>query len=218
MKTKLEVGVIGLGKFGLGIGSTLTELGHRVIGVDADPDRVRAAQEQFSQVYEANAADMAALTQLQFQYLDVVAVSVGSSMETSILVVLNLQELGLRNIIAKAVSGPHARVLQRLDVKRIIQPELDVAVHTAYRLHNPGMLDFLPIGGGVLIQELVVDAWEKKNLLELNLRDASGVLVAAVRGQEDTEYRFVPDPKKPFAKGDKLLVIGTQESVISLKP
>jgi trk system potassium uptake protein TrkA len=218
MQTKLEAGVIGLGKFGLGLGSTLTELGHLVVGVDADPERVRAAQETFSRVYEANGTDMAALTQLRFQDLDVVAVSVGSSMETSILVTLNLQELGIRNIVAKAVSTPHAKVLRKLGVTRVIQPETDVAVHTAYRLHNPGMLDFLPIGRGVLIQELVVDSWEKKNLLELNLRNASEVLVAAVRGVGDSEYRFVPDPKKPFARGDKLLVIGTREAVISLKP
>jgi trk system potassium uptake protein TrkA len=218
MQTKLEVGVIGLGKFGLGIGSTLTELGHRVVGVDVDPGRVRAAREQFSQVYEANAVEMDVLTQLQFQDLDVVAVSVGSSMETSVLVTLNLQELGIRNIIVKAVSPAHAKVLQRLGVKRVIQPEMDVAVHTAYLLHSPGMLDFLPIGRGVLIQELVVNLWEKKSLVDLNLRDTSGVLAAAVRGVGDADYRFVPDPKKPFAKGDKLLVIGTPEAVTSLKP
>jgi trk system potassium uptake protein TrkA len=218
MQKKLEVGVVGLGKFGLGIGSTLTDLGHRVIGVDADPGRVRAAREQLSQVYEANAADRAALTQLRFQGLDAVAVSVGASMETSILVVLNLQELGIGNIIAKAVGSAHAKVLQRLGVKRVIQPEMDVAVHTAHLLHNPGMLEFLPIGRGVLIQELVVDSWEKKSLVDLSPRNANGVLVAAVRGVGDAEYRFVPDPKKPFAKGDRLLVIGPSEAVASLKP
>ncbi len=217
MHTKLEVGVIGLGKFGLRFGATLTELGHKVVGLDTDVNRVRSAQELFSQVFEANATDKAALTQLRFQDLDIVAVSVGGSMEASILVTLNLQELGVKEIIVKAVSQAHAKVLERIGVKRIIQPEADVAVHTAYRLHNPGMLDLLPIGRGVLIQELTVDAWAGKTLVDLTLR-TGGILVAAVRAAGDPEYRFVPDPKKPFAKGDKLLVIGSQEVISTLEP
>ncbi|SBW01339.1 TrkA-N domain protein [uncultured delta proteobacterium] len=218
MRAKLEVGVVGLGKFGLQFGSTLAELGHKVIGVDQDPERVRAARETLSQVYEANAADKTALTQLRFQDLDVVAVAVGDSMETSILVTLNVQELGIRDIIVKAVSPAHVKVLQRLGVKKVVHPEVDVAILTAYRLHSPGILDFLPIGSGVLVQELVVEAWEGKTLVDLNVRDTYGVLIAAVQGRGETEYRFVPNPRKQFAKGDKLLVIGRQQDVAALKP
>ena len=218
MQKKLEVGIIGLGKFGLRLGTTLTELGHKVIGVDMDQERVRAAQEMLSQVYEANAAEKVALAQLRFQDLDVVAVSVGSSMEASILVTLNVQELGIKDIMVKAVSPAHMKVLNRLGVQRVIQPEVDVATITAYRLHNPGMLDLLPIGRGILVQELVVDAWEGKALVDLNLRDQFGVLIAAIQGAGDAEYRFVPDPRRPFAKGDRLLTIGRQEDVIRLKP
>lgn len=218
MRAKLEVGIVGLGKFGLQFGSTLTDLGHKVIGVDQDPERVRAAQETLSQVYEANAADKATLTQLRFQDLDVVAVAVGDSMETSILVTLNAQEIGIEDIIVKAVSPAHVKVLQRLGVKKVVHPEVDVATLTAYRLHNPGILDFLPIGSGVLVQELAVDAWEGKTLVDLNVRDTYEVLIAAVQGRGETEYRFVPNPRKPFAKGDKLLVIGRQQDVAALKP
>ena len=37
---KMAVGIIGLGKFGLQFGPTLTELGHRVIGLDESENRV----------------------------------------------------------------------------------------------------------------------------------------------------------------------------------
>lgn len=217
MSTTKEIGVIGLGKFGLQLGTTLMEQNHRVIGVDSDPERVRVAQETFSQAYVANATEKAALTQLRFQDLDLVAVSVGDSMETSILTTLNLQEIGVKNIMVKAVSPAHRKVLKRLGAQHVIQPEIDVARLTAYRISNPGMLDFLPVGGGVLVQELEVDEWAGKSLIDLNLRDARGVLVAAVRGASDKEYRFVPDPKKVFEKGDKLLLIGKQEGFSGLK-
>ena len=218
MRKILEIGVIGLGKFGLQLGATLAELGHRVIGIDTDQIRVRAAQEVLSQAYEANAVDRAALEQLHFHALDAVAVSVGGSMEASILVTLNLQEIGVNNIIVKAISPAHRKVLKRIGAHHVVQPEVDVAVHTAYRINSPGLLDFLPIGGGVLVQEVTVDEWAGKSLIDLNLRDESGVLVAAVRGSEDAKYRFVPDPKTPFVRGDKLLIIGPQQSVSRLTP
>ncbi len=217
MRKRLEVGVIGLGKFGLQLAATLAELGHRVVGVDGDEHHVQVAQEMLSQVYLADATNRTALEQLRFQDLDAVAVSVGDSMETSILVTLNLQEIGVPQIIVKAISPAHRKVLKRLGAHRVIQPEADVAILTAHRLANPGMLDLLPLGGGVLVQENVVDAWAGKNLLSLNLRINSSVLVAAVQHANDEEYSFVPDPTVPFAKGDKVLIIGKQDAVLALK-
>lgn len=216
IRNKLEAGVIGLGKFGMQLGTSLTDMGHSVLGLDMDPEKVRLAQETFTQAYVANAVEKNVLVQLQFQDLDIVAVSVGEAMDTSILVTLNLQEMGVKNIIVKAVSQAHRKVLTRLGAHNVVQPEMDVARHTALRLTNPGLLDFLPVGGGVLVKELVVDEWAGKSLVELNLRN-SGVLVAAVRRPPDKEYTFVPDPKQPFAKGDKLLVIGTEKGAVDLK-
>ena len=216
MREKTEVGVIGLGKFGLHFGITLTELGHTVIGLDTDAGRTRAAQEHLTQVYQADATDKAALVQLGFQHLDTVAVSVGGSMETSILATLNLQELGVRTIIAKATSPAHRKVLERIGAHQVIQPEADVARHTAYKLSNPGLLDFLPIGEGVMIQERTVDAWAGKTLVDLNLRNESDVLVAAVCHGQGEEYRFVPNPVIPFNKGDKLLLIGNRTAITAL--
>lgn len=216
MKESKEIGIIGLGKFGMQLGASLTELGHKVIGIDMDPEKARLAQDSFTQAYVANATEKNALIQLQFQDLDTVAVSVGEAMDTSILVTLNLHELGVKNIIAKAISPAHRRVLKRLGAHHVVQPEIDVARHTAHRLSTPGLLDFLPVGGGVLLQELVVDKWDGKSLIELNLRNG-GVLVAAVRRPPDKEYSFVPDPSLPLAKGDRLLIIGKEKAVADLQ-
>ena len=217
MKKTMEIGVIGLGKFGSQFGATLVELGHKVIGVDGDQAKARAAQEMLTTVYVADATDKAALLQLGFGDLDAVAVSVGGSMETSILITLNLQELGVENIIAKAVSPAHRKVLERIGANQVIQPEADVAAHTAYRLSNPGLLDFLPIGEGVLIQERTVNAWAGKTLVDLNLRTKNGILVAAVCKGNGEEFSFVPNPGVPFDEGDKVLLIGNRSDVEKLQ-
>ena len=217
MRNALEVGIIGLGKFGMQMGTTLVGLGHKVVGLDTDSHRVRQAQELFSQVFEADATDKTVLTQLRFQDLDTVAVSVGGSMEASILITLNLQEIGVKKIIAKAVSPAHRKILNRVGAHQVIQPEADVAAITAQRLTNPGMLDYLPVGGGMLVQEAVVEEWAGKRLIDLNLRNTNGVLVAAVCRAGEDSYQFVPDPGLPFTKGDKLLLIGKVQNVQGLK-
>lgn len=217
MRKRLEVGVIGLGKFGLQLGVTLMELGHRVVGVDKDEQRVRHVQEMLSQVYQGDATDRNVVDQLRFQDLDAVAVSVGRSMEDSILITLNLQELKAANIIAKAVSAEHRKVLQRLGAHRVIQPEADVAVQTAHRLSVPGMLDLLPVGGGVLIQEVTIDVWAGKNLIDLNL-GKKGVLAAGVKKRGSAEYQFVPDPTAFFEAGDSVILFGEKEALLALAP
>ncbi len=215
---KLEIGIVGLGKFGLQLGRTLTGMGHTVVGLDTGEARVRLAQDVLAQVYQANAADIAVLQQLRFQDLDIVFVSVGDSMETSLLVVLNLQELGARKIGVKAASIEHRKVLTRLGVDLVILPEHDVATHVAHRLANPGMLDLLPLGGGVLVQELVVDKWAGRTLLDLKLVNDYGVMVVAVKSVGGKEYRFVPQAHETLKRGDALVVIGKQEDVLRLVP
>lgn len=218
MKKTLEVAVIGLGKFGMQIGITLMELGHKVVGLDDDEAKVRQASDTFSQAYVMDAADKTALEQLRIQDVDVVVVSVGQSMETSILVTLNLQELGVRKIIVKAASPEHGKVLKRLGVSRVIQPEVDVAIQTAHRIVNPGMLDLLPLGGGVLVQEVVINNWAGKNLMDLDLMNKHGVLVVAVKKAGEREVKFVPERMAAFAKGDKLILLGKPHAVMALEP
>ena len=188
-----------------------------MVGLDTDEQKVRLGQDLLTQVYQGDATEKNVLTQLRFQDLDAVAVSVGGFMERSILVTLNLQEIGSRYIIAKAISAAHRKILSRIGAHKVIQPEADVAVATANRLSNPGMLDLLPLGKGILVQEAEVQAWDGRSLVDLKLRDGSGVLVAAVKSAGEEEYRFVPDPHKQLARGDKLLLIGEQGAVLALK-
>lgn len=217
MRNKMEIAVIGLGKFGMQVGSTLTELGHRVAGIDQDESKVRQASEFFAQAFTIDAADKTALEQIRIQDFGMVVLSVGKSMETTILAALNLQELGVRKITVKASSAELRKVLIRLGITNVVQPEVDVAVLTAQRISNPGMLDLLPVGGGVLVQEVTVERWDGKTLMELDLMNKYGVLAMAVKKHTELEYRFVPDPQAKFAKGDQLILLGRPGSVLALE-
>ena len=215
---KLDVGVIGLGKFGLELALTLSELGHNVVGLDGNEDRVRMAQDDLATVYRGNATDITVLRQLRFEDLDTVIVSVGDSMEASLLIVLGLQELQVRNIHVKANSLEYERILNRLGVNHVIMPQHEIAVQFAHRLGTPGMLDVLPLGDGVLVRELTVDTWDGKTLNELSLPTKHRVIVLALRAKDGQHYHFVPAPDQPLSSGDRMVVLGQIEHVVKLNP
>ncbi len=218
MASKMEVGVIGLGKFGMGMAETLVELGHNVIGIDRLESKVHAAREVVAHVFQADGADKTALAQLGFDQLDFVIVSSGQSMEASVLITLNLKELGGPQVWVKAMSEEHERVLTKLGADFVVFPERYVARQLAHRLGVPGLVNYLPLGGGVALQELSVNRWSGKTLRELDLTNTHGLQVLAIRHQNSKNYNFVPGADQALREGDLLVSIGPEETLDTLEP
>ena len=214
---KIDVGIIGLGKFGFALAETLVELGHDVLGIDGNMDMVRRAQGTIAHAYQASGTDIKALEELHFRDLDYVVVSTGNTMAESILTAMNLLDLKIPNIWVKAVSDEHERVLTRLGVHRVMFPEQDVARQMAYKMAVPGLLDYLPLGEGVLVREAVVDTWDGSSLMELALPVSHQVQVVAVKKHGSAQFSFVPKASEPLEKGDVLVLVGELDSVSSLK-
>lgn len=218
IEKKLEIGVIGLGKFGLQMARTLVQLGHTVVGVDDSETHVQQAQQILDTIYKADATSVSTLKSLRFQDLDCVMVSVGQAMEKSLSITLNLQELNIPRIWVKATTSEHRKILRRLGVDHAILPEHDAATLAAHQISNPGMLDLIPKYGGILVQELTVDRWAGKTLLDLNLISQHEVMVIGVRSAASHDYRFVPSAGTLLHRGDVLIVVGRQNNVKSLQP
>ena len=191
--------------------------GHTVLGLDSDPAKVSRAGDLLTQVFEADATDMTALSQVGMAELPQVVVSVGQSMEASILISLHLKELGCKEVWVKVVSEDHEKVLQRLGVDHVIFPERFAAEELAARMSVPGLIDYLPFGEGVLMKELAVKKWNGRSLVDLNLTNTHQVQVVALRRNGDKEFRFVPDPLEPLQEGDTLVVIGKQDSLATIE-
>ena len=214
----MEIGIIGLGKFGFFLGSALIRMGHRVVGIDSDAAKVQAAQETLTQVYQANATDSTALTQLGIADLSHVVVSVGQSMEASILIALHLKELEATQVWVKAVSTDHEKILNRIGIDQVIFPERVAAEDLARKLVDPGFLDSLSLGAGIVLRELEVNMWAGKNLIALDLTNKLGIQVVAVRQLGQSDLVFIPNPRRELQKGERLVVIGKDEDIIKAEP
>lgn len=129
--------VIGLGSFGGTVALELTQLNHDVIGIDALKKNVENIADRISHAVIADATDEHVLTELNIKNCDAVVVAIGDDIEASILCVLHLKTLGIKQILVKAKSQAHHMILSHLGIEQIIHPEEDMGIRIAQSLSYP---------------------------------------------------------------------------------
>lgn len=220
---KRQIAVIGLGRFGYSIAKTLTDLGCEVIAVDKDEERVRKIAEFVAQAAQLEAMDEKSLRDVGIQNVDIAIVSIGENLEASILVVMILKEMGIKNIIAKAVTRIHGKVLENLGVSRVVYPEKEMAIRVAHALVKPNIIEQLELSQEYSIIELPAPAqFIGKTLKDIQLRSKYGVnLIATKRkvaeqGRTRDVWNVNPLAEDTIQKDDVLVLIGANEALDKL--
>ncbi|MFZ8786605.1 potassium channel family protein [Thermocrinis sp.] len=216
MKRKNKTfGVIGLGRFGYHVARTLAQGGAEVIACDVDEEKVREISEYVSLAYVLDATDAKALKESGIANVDTAVVSIGENIEASILIVVQLKELGVKEIVAKAVNPLHGKVLEKLGVDRVVYPEKEMAIRVAHSLLVGEFIEEIPIGEKHSLFELkAFDFMLGKTLRELDVRRRFGVSVLAIKRGENLIVNPVGDEK--VLPGDILVVLGTTEQLSSM--
>lgn len=219
--TRRSFAVIGLGRFGSAMARTLVELGQDVVGIDSDEDRVRRLADVTSQAAQLDATDLRALKEVGVQDVDVAVISIGENIEASLLVVMQVMELGVEEIIAKAVTELHGRILQKLGVKRVIYPERDMAVRVAHSLVVPHSLDYIELSRDFSIVEIPAPAeFVGKSLKQLELRPRYGLTLIAVKRRPDNSdgevTNIAPSADEIIGANDVLSLLGANERLAQL--
>jgi trk system potassium uptake protein TrkA len=208
-------GVIGLGRFGYHVARTLAQGGAEVIACDVDEEKVREISEYVSLAYVLDATDAKALKESGIANVDTAVVSIGENIEASILIVVQLKELGVKEIVAKAVNPLHGKVLEKLGVDRVVYPEKEMAIRVAHSLLAGEFIEEIPIGEKHSLFELkAFDFMLGKTLRELDVRRRFGVSVLAIKRGENLIVNPMGDEK--ILPGDILVVLGTTEQLSSM--
>jgi trk system potassium uptake protein len=216
-----QFGVIGLGRFGSAMAMTLTELGHDVIGVDGDETRVQQLADVITHALQIDATDEKALRAAGIQDVDVAVVSIGENIESSLLVVMQLRDLGIATIVAKAVTPLHGRILEKLGVSRVIFPEREMAIRIAHSLVMPNVIDYIELSRDFSIVEVPApDAFVGRTLKQLELRPRLGLTLIAIKRQSDDSGAVVtniaPAADETIRRGDILALLGSNEQLNKL--
>lgn len=213
----MRFAIIGLGSFGSYLARTLYDKGHEVLVIDKDKDKVEEAKDFSSQAVWMDSADKESLQALGIQDMDVVVVSLGPEMESSILTVLYLHELGVNRIMAKALSADHGKILEAIGATEVIYPERDMAIRLAQRLSSRNVLEYLPLAENISIQEIVPpEAFIGKKLRDLDLTNRYRVQVIAVRQLVPDQLIFIPGADFVIKDSDVLVVMGEEEKLAEL--
>ena len=207
-----RIGIIGAGRFGMALAESLSNAGAEVIVIDRNRPAMQLANE-FASACQGDATQPHVLEEAGFGECDVVVVAIGSNMEASMMATANCKEIGVQNVVAKATSELHGKILRRIGADSVVYPDRDSAHRLARAIANHDVVDFLEVSEGYSIAEIdVPDGIRGLTLAEADLRKKSGITVLCIR-------RADPDPKKPrrviipqaadvIESSDKLIVFG----------
>jgi trk system potassium uptake protein TrkA len=209
-----QYAVIGLGNFGYQVATLLYEKGNDVLAIDRDASKIENIKDKVTQAVVANATNKDILSQLITPEIDVVIVSLGDSIEASIMITLYLKELQVKSIIVKASSDSQAKVLNMIGATDIIFPEREMANKLANTLTNPNVIDYLPLAAGYSVIEVAPPKeFLGHTLMELQLPVRYHIQIIAIKDVLTDKITFIPSANYCFKDSDMLILVGKDENL-----
>ncbi|MCL2144340.1 MAG: TrkA family potassium uptake protein [Endomicrobia bacterium] len=226
---KKQFGVIGLGTFGYNVAVELAKKNIQVLAIDNDAELVNRISQFVTQALIVDATDEKAMSDAGVSDCDSVIVSIGESIETSILATLIVKDLGVKKVIVKCASTWHSKVAAKLGADTVVYPEFEMAKRLVDSIVTPNILEQLELSKDYNLVEIVApkEFWGKA-IKDSGIRNNYDVNVIAIRryipivndcGESDIkeEVNMVPGPDDEINQNDVLVVIGSEESLSKLK-
>ncbi len=203
--------VIGLGRFGSAVAEELCALGHQVLAIDTDEAAVQKMADRVTQAVVGDCRDMDVLRALGVNNARCAVVAFSDDIGNSVLITLNLKELGIPRIVCKARSASHEELLRRIGADQVVFPEQERGRNLAHTLNNTEILDYIELSEHYSIVKTGVPAsWVGKSVGELAIRKQYKVNIVSVQGA-DGSLQTVPLPDYVFRPGDLVFSLGRNE-------
>lgn len=199
--------VIGLGRFGSEVARELCRQGCQVLAMDVHPELVSQIANDVTHAVVGDGQDKEVLRALGVREFDCGVIAIGDDLAASVLVTMNLKELGVAQIICKAHDETHRRVLEKLGADRVVIPEQEQGARLARSLSSRNVLDYIELSEEYGIVEIPAPlSWKGKSLKELNVRAALGVNILAIR--RGGQINVSPGADFVFEQQDVVVVLG----------
>ena len=207
--------VICLGEFGKSVAKTLYKNKSTVLAIDANEELIKQALNEgiIDDAVILDATDEIALKNVVKDDFDMAFVSVGDNIQASILITLHLKDLGVKDIICKAVNHTQGRVLEKIGATQVVFPEESMGEKIAYSVLHPTIIEYFKFSEDYFIYEVKIPkSYIGKSLMELNLRHKYEINILAVK-HSDGKMNVTPDPNLRLDKEDLLIVLARENSI-----
>jgi len=217
--------IIGLGNFGFALARSLTHLGHEVIGVDKNMDRVELCKDEITHTMCMDSTNINSARTLPVRNADVVVICIGEEEGDSIMATALMKQLKAKRIISRAVSTLHETVIEAMEITEIVHPEQDSAEKLAKTLTSVGYIDAFELSKEYsIVKAEVPEHLEGKRLKELNLRQEYNLTILTTLKAVDKrniigikrsvmEVNQVASAETKLNKGEVLVIFGQEKDI-----
>ena len=204
--------LVGLGRFGRHIAIKLHELGHQVMAVDKQEQRVDAVLPYVTNAQIGDSMDEDFLRSLGVRNFDVCIVTIGDDFQSSLETTSLLKELGAKMVVSRAARDVHAKFLLRNGADEIVYPEKQLATWTAIRYSADHIFDYIELGGDFAIFEIEVPrSWQGKTIGQLDIRKKHNINIMATRSNGKLNLNVTPETV--LVGEDTMLVLGKSHDI-----
>ena len=204
--------LIGLGRFGRHIAKQLNQMGHEIMAVDIDEERVNKVLPFVTNAQIGDSTDASFLESLGIGNFDICFVTIGGSFQNSLETTSLLKELGANLVISRAERDVQEKFLLRNGADRVVYPEKQVAKWASIRYADDHILDYMEVDASHAIFEVEVpDEWLGRSVGELDIRKKYNINILAVKKEREVSVAISVDTV--LEAGSTLLVLGDYKAI-----
>lgn len=210
-KPTMEFGVIGLGRFGYSLATTLAEAKREVLVLDSSENKIKQIRHLTDNALVVNELTKAALEEAGIQNCETVIICIGEKVDVSILTTLNVISMGVPRVIAKAISPEQGKILEKIGAE-VIYPERDMALRLANRLLSSRVMDYITLNDDITISELrLTGKVAGQSVMQASLRKKYKLNIIALQHEDKTTTDITPE--LILHENDILVVVGKKEHI-----
>lgn len=204
--------LIGLGRFGKFIAMKLHSMGHQIMAVDTNEERVNSVLPYVTNAQIGDSTNEAFLSSLGIRNYDACIVTIGDKFQNSLETAYLLKELGAKKVIARASREIQEKFLLHNGADEVVYPEKQLASWTAIRCSSEHILEYIELDDEYAIFELAAPMeWVGKTIVQLDIRKRFGINVLGIRENSRLNMSITPDTM--LCRGASLLVLGHEKAV-----
>jgi len=211
-----EFVIFGVGEFGTNVAKTLANSGATVMVVDKDDKQLETIANDVTHSVCADATNPEAMRQLGIRNYDGAIVGIGHSLQTSVLITMQLKEMGMPYIMVKASTDIEGRILAKVGADKVIFPDREIGIRIGNEIINGNYFEALELSEEYSIVDISVPkSWVGKTLREANIRSRYGVKEIGIRGED--EININPPANHTLTGQDVLIILGHNTDIQDLR-